>query len=420
LKPVRLGFVPLSDCAVLAAAECRGLFRRHGVVVELSREPSWANIRDKVAVGALDGAQMLAGMPLAAATGIDSVSPPLVTALGLGLNGNAITLSGALWKRLAEVDPGIEGSRAGVAAVLGRLIEDDLHHGRPPLRFGMVYRFAMHNYELREWLAAAAIDPDADARLTVVPPPRMVEALARGAIDGFCVGEPWNSVAVARGAGRIAATTLDIWSNSPEKVFAVTAELAERRPELHQTLLRALLEAAVWCDAAENRPELARLLAEPRYVGAPAALLAEALAGRLRFARDAGVEPVPDLHVFHRHAAGFPWISHAVWILAQMLRWGQIREPIDLLAAARRAYRPDLHREAAAAVGISAPRVDEKKEGAHAAPWMLEGTLGPIQMGRDQLLDCRPFDPRDVVSYLAGCAVRSPRLDLDALAAANP
>jgi nitrate/nitrite transport system substrate-binding protein len=418
--PLRLGFIPLSDCAVLAVAAEKGFFLRHGVEVVLSREVSWANIRDKIAVGALDGAQMLAGMPLAAAVGIDPVAPPLVTAFSLDLNGNAITVSTALWTRMLAADRAAALTRPTTAAALRRVIDDDRQRRRPPLRFAMVYPFATHNYELRYWLAAAGIDPDTDVQLTVVPPPRMVEALEQGAIDGFCVGEPWNSLAVHRGLGRIVVTKYEIWNNSPEKVFAVTRTFAEQQPALHQALLRALIEAAAWTDTPDHRRDVARILADDRYVGAPEPLLAGSLTGHLLRGPGGDGAALPDFHVFHRYAANFPWTSHAMWLLAQMLRWGQLASPIDVGAAARRVYRPDLYRDAAGAVGVAAPEVDLKSEGVHAGPWLLQGSRGSIAMGSDLFFDGRVFDPGDVTAYLAGSALRAPQIDLDALAALNP
>ncbi|MGH7790648.1 MAG: CmpA/NrtA family ABC transporter substrate-binding protein [Candidatus Binatia bacterium] len=418
MTPLRLGFIPLSDCAVLAVAQERGLFRAEGLDVTLSREVSWANLRDKVAIGALDGAQMLAGMPLAASVGIDPVARPLVTAFSLDLNGNAITVSTGLWRRMVAADPEASAQRPMTARALRAVIDDDRRHGRPPLRFAMVYPFATHNYELRYWLAAAGIDPDTDLLLTVVPPPRMVEALERGAIDGFCVGEPWNSAAVRRGRGRIAVTKYEIWNNSPEKVFAVTERFAEERPEVHQALLRALIAAALWTDA--HRLDVARLLADERYVGAPEALVAVSLTGHLHLAPDGERAELADFHVFQRYAANFPWTSHAMWLLAQMLRWGQLAAPVDVLAVARRVYRPDLYREAARATGVAAPDVDLKIEGTHAAGWRLEGAAGAIEMGSDLFFDGRTFNPAAIVDYLAGTSVGSRQVSLTALAAHNP
>jgi nitrate/nitrite transport system substrate-binding protein len=383
MKPLRIGFIPLTDCAVLAVADAKGFFDHHGVTVELSREVSWANIRDKLAADSLDGAQMLAGMPLACAAGIDPAATATVTALSLNLNGNAITVSADLWHRMTTADPAAMATHPITAAALKRVIEADRARGRPLVRFAMVYPFATHNYELRYWLAASGIDPDRDVQLSVVPPPRMVDALARSAIDGFCVGEPWNSLAVDRELGCIVVTKYEIWNNSPEKVFAVPRAFAEREPEAHQALLRSLLDAARWADAPEHRLEVAHLLAAERYVGAPAALLASSLANRL----------MPDFHVFHRYAANFPWVSHGLWLLKQMVRWGQIPARSDVRAIARAVYRPDLYREAARAVGTPAPCEDMKTEGTHSGPWQLDGDGGEIVMGCDRFLDGRIFNP---------------------------
>jgi len=391
MTPLRLGFIPLIDCAVLAVAEAHGFFRRHDLAVELSREASWATIRDKLAVGALDGAQMLAGMPLAAAAGIDPLAAPTVTAFSLDLNGNAITVSRALWERMRAADPDAMATRPTTAAALRRVIAADRAAGRPPLRFAMVYPFATHNYELRYWLAAAGIDPDQDVQLSVVPPPRMVDALARGAIDGFCVGEPWNSLAVQRELGCIVIAKVELWHNSPEKVLAVPRGFAEREPDRHQALLCALLEAAAWTET--HRDEVAHLLADARYVGAPAALLAGSLTGRLVLHPGGATEHMPDFHVFHRYAANFPWASHGVWLLSQMRRWRQIDRPLDLLAVARDVYRPDLYRAAARAVGVCAPAIDLKPEGVHADPWTLASADGDIVMGSDLFFDGAQFDP---------------------------
>lgn len=421
MTPIRLGLVPLSDCAVIAVAQEKGFFRRHGVEAELSREVSWANVRDKVAAGALDGAQMLAGMPIAATVGIDPVARPQVTALSLDLNGNAITVSSALWSRMCAADPEATAFRPITARALARVVAENRRSGAPPLRFGMVYPFATHHYELRYWLAAAGIDPEEDVQLTVVPPPRMVESLERGSIDGFCVGEPWNSLAVARGLGRILVTKYEIWNNSPEKVFAVSRSFAERHPEVHRAALRALIEAAIWTDALGNREEVARLLADERYVGLPAAVLSASLTGRLVLAPGTDAVEQPDFHVFHRYAASYPWVSHAAWLLLQMLRWGQVTEPIDVLAAARSVYRPDLYREAARELGVATPDVDVKSEGVHGEPWTLATADGrEIAMGPDLFFDGRAFHADALVEYLAGSPVHALRVRLDALAARNP
>ena len=393
MTALRLGFVPLTDCAVLAVAQTKGFFLRHGLTVQLGREVSWASLRDKLMAGTLDGAQLLAAMPMASAVGIDPVAPQLVTGFSLGLNGNAITLSSALWARIVAADAEAATRRPLGAEVLRPLIDEGRRAGRRPLHLSVVYPFSMHNYELRYWLSAAGIDPDRDVRLSVVPPPRMVDALADGVIDGCCVGEPWNSLAVKRGVGRIAITGYEIWNNSPEKVFAVPRRFAERNPQTHLALLRALLEAAVWADAPENRDELAHLLAAEHYVGAPPDMIGAALDGDIALDAAGARIALPDFHVFHRYAANVPWVSHGIWLLRQMARWGQLDVDADVVAAASQVYRPDLYREAAREIGIAAPDIDLKREGIHREPWTLETASGPIAMGADAFVDGRVFDP---------------------------
>ncbi len=396
---VSLGFIPLTDCAPLVIAQEKGFFAAQGLRVKLCREPSWANIRDKVCFGSLDGAQMLAGMPLAASLGAEAFRVPMVTAFSMGLNGNAITVSGRLFQRL--LDTGVPLQTPATADALKRVVEADKARGAEPLRFAMVYPSSSHNYLLRYWLASAGIDPDRDIRLSVVPPPLMADCLRKGVIDGYCVGEPWNARAVEDGIGWVLIASGEIWNNHPEKVFGVTRAWAETYPNTHQAILTSLLQAARWLDQPENRPQAVDILARREYVDAPASALAAGLLGR--FAYDPGGTPKarPDFHVFHRYAANFPWTSHAEWILAQMLRWGQLREPLDIKSAAASVYRPDLYRRAAAAVGLHCPPFDRKLEGLHEQPWLLATSTDSFTLGPDQFFDGRVFDPGDP---LASCA----------------
>ncbi len=400
-----IGFIPLAGCAPLVVAREMGFFREEGIEVELSREASWANIRDKVTVGALDGAQMLSGLPLAMSLGVVAARKAMVTALSLDLGGNAITLSSALYRRMVELDPVAAAQRPISAQALMRVIEQDRRNGAAPLTFAVTFPVSTHNYQLRYWLAAGGIDPDRDVRLVVVPPPQMVANLEAGNIAGFCVGEPWNQVAVQSGIGRVVATSWDIWNNGPEKVFGVTAEWADKHPNTHRALLRALIKAGAWADQPARRYEVAQLLAQPRYVGVSADVLAPSLTGHFARSLDREAEYLPDLHIFHRYAATFPWRSHALWTLSQMLRWGQISRMIDPYETARAVYRPDLYRQAAADLGLSAPIEDCKTEGTHAEPWVMAGTRGPIPMGRDLFCDGRWFDPNNLTGYLSPAAV---------------
>jgi len=231
LAEIHAGYIPLVDCGALVAARELGFDRRHGIDLRLHREVSWANIRDKVNVGVLDCAHMLAPMPIASSLGIGHVREPVIAPMALGLNGNAITVSRSLFTHMADIDG--ENARAGgmaAASALAKVVAERRKKGAEPLTLGMVYPFSCHNYELRYWLAAAGIDPDVDLRLVVIPPPLMAASLRAGQIHGFCVGEPWNSLAVEQGIGRIVATKTELWRNSPEKVLGMRLSWAEANP----------------------------------------------------------------------------------------------------------------------------------------------------------------------------------------------
>jgi len=397
---IRLGFIPLTDCAPLVIAQEKGWFRKHGLAVELVREPSWANIRDKVALGLLDGGHMLAPMPLAATLGLGGLNRAIVTALSLDLNGSAITLAKALWQQMLQIDPQAGATPLAAAAALRGVIERRRTAGAPLLVFAAVFPYSMHNYLLRAWLAAGGIDPDADIRLIFVPPPLMVDNLASRRIDGFSVGEPWNHRAVDLGIGRIAAASCEVWNNHPEKVLGVSADWARRNPETHAALIGAIIEAGRWLDEPANRAEAARIVAAAPFVNAPEEIVALSLTGRLKPGDDEPVRALPAFNVFHRCAANFPWVSHAEWMLLQMVRWGQLDADIDIPFVAARVYRPDVYRKAALALGLACPAIDRKTEGMHAAPWTLTEANGPIAMGPDLFIDGATFDPAAIDTAL--------------------
>jgi nitrate/nitrite transport system substrate-binding protein len=402
-----LGFVPLTDCAPLVVAKEKGYFARHGLTVRLSRESSWANVRDKLCIGMLDGAQVLAGIPLQVGVNPEAHGGPMVTALSLDLNGNAITVSAELYAEL--VATGITGldTPLGSAMALRQVIEERRRQKQGRLTFATVFPTSTHNYLLRYWLASAGIDPDQELRLTVVPPPQMVNYLRAGMIAGFCVGEPWNAHAVHAGLGRTLITSYDIWNNHPEKVFAVMRAWAQAHPNTHQALLLALLEAASWIDRPENRLEVCEILAHGRYVNAPIEVLRMSMTGTFQFAAKEPPAARPDFNVFHRYCANFPWRSQAVWLLAQMVRWGQLDPAADLHAIARNVYWPDSFRAAAEVLDLAAPTMEEKTEGTHGGAWLLEEASEPIPMGPDRFMDGQVFDPAQVDDYLRSFAVRA-------------
>lgn len=338
-RPLKLGFIPLDDAAALIVARELGFFAAEGLKVELSREMSWATIRDKMAFGALDGAHMLAPLALAMTMGAAGMDPaPLLAPLALGLNGPAVTLAAHL---AAAVGP--DRGAQGLARLLARRRAEDAS----PITLAVVFPFSAHNYLLRDWLAAAGVDPDRDVRLTVAPPPRMTELLSGGVIEGFCVGEPWNAAAVAAGAGTIVVRGSEIWPRMPDKVFAVADGQAATEPDVLQPLLRALIRGAAWADAAANRPELARMLAQPGYLAAEAGVIEQSLS---------------DI-VFHADGANAPLPAHAGWLLSQMMRWGHIAASTDIPKVASRVYRPDLFDAAARSLGLPAAVSRDRLEG---------------------------------------------------------
>jgi two-component system, oxyanion-binding sensor len=382
-----IGFIPLLDCAPIVVAAEKGFAADEGLDLALMRETSWANIRDRVIVGHFDAAHMLGPMTVASSLGIGHLKIPMIAPISLGLGGNAITVSPTLWRAMC-----VEGAEVGAApavqgAALQRVVASRTRAGKTPLTFAMVYPFSCHNYELRYWLAACGIDPDHDVRLVVIPPPLLVDALREGQIDGCCVGEPWNSLAVAVGVGCIVAPTSAIWRLSPEKVLGCRADWAERFPDRLDRLVRALYRASLWCERRDNHVELARLLAEPRYVGTPADILMRGIANELCFEPGNPPRAIPDFYVRATYAATFPWVSHALWFYEQMVRWKQVERAAPDLADVKATYRPDLYRRALASTSAGVPLDDMKVEGAFSSAASLNTSRGPLPYGPDGFFD---------------------------------
>jgi len=418
-KDVTFGIIPLTDCAVIVVAHEKGYFKKYGLKSAVSKEASWANIRDKVSIGALDGAHMLAGMPIAATLGVGAVPKATVTAYSMDLNGNGITVSNDLYERMVKADPAAMKERPLTARALKKVIDADKKAGKTPMTFAMVFPVSTHNYEIRYWMASAGIDPDNDVRLIVIPPPQMVANLQSKNIDGYCVGEPWNERAVTAGIGHTLITNYEIWNNNPEKVFGVNKEWADKYPKTHQAAVMALIEAAQWMDKPENRAEVVKIIAQKSYVNAPEDVVKMSMTGTFRYSKGEAPRPLPDFNVFYRYAATYPWRSHAEWFITQMIRWGQIEKPLDIKKTAAAVYRPDIYREAAKAVGIAVPTVDHKTEGTHAGPWTLTHATKPIPMGPDKFFDGMTFDPAKPIDYLKGFKVNNMKVDLAALAKLN-
>jgi len=399
MSRISAGFLPLLDSAVLVAARECGFAEEEGIELRLMRENSWASIRDRLAVGHFDVAQMLAPMPIACNLGLTPLATETIVPMALGLGGNAVTVSLDLWRSME--DKGAPGDLDPLATgkALAAEIASRRQNGRKDLRFGVVHPHSGHNYELRFWLAACGIDPERDIEIVIVPPSLMADALAAGRIDGYCVGEPWNTAAVAKGAGRIVTVKAAIWKSSPEKVLGVAAAWAERDPEALIGLLRGLYRAAEWCGDASNRDELARLLAGPAYVDCPAEWLAPALSGRIEVA-PGHIVPVADFFLPHAKAATFPWKSHALWFYSQMVRWDQVDASIRNEEIARSTYRPDLYRAALRGLGAALPGANAKVEGALTRATPVGSAGASLVLGPDGFFNGEIFDPDKVADYV--------------------
>lgn len=311
-----------------------GLFRKYGLRVTLHRELGWATIRDKVIYGELDAAHSLAAMPVAATLGLGSIRCDCLTALVLNLHGNAITLSADLRER------GVHDG-ASLRQLMLKLRREKT------FTFGAVAPFSSHHFLLRKWLKDSGIHPDRDVRIVIVPPPQMVANLKAGHLDGFCVGEPWNSVAVQSRAGWCVAVSAELAPGHPEKVLMVRRDFAEKRAEEHAALIAALLEACAFCDEWENHAQLLTTLARPEYVGVPESALQRGISREFDFGNDR-VRTVRDFTVFHRDDANEPSPSRAAWVLQQMRDVVASSESSGINAAlSRRVFRSDLFEGAA-------------------------------------------------------------------------
>jgi NitT/TauT family transport system ATP-binding protein len=339
---LRIGFIPLCDAAALLVAVDKGFADAEGLDIELIREVSWSNVRDKLNIGLFDAAHLLAPVAIASSLGLGHVKVPIVAPFGLGVNGNAITISPQLHAEIIEAADSNVLDPLVTARALARIVAERKRGGAEPLTFGMTFPFSTHNYQLRFWMAAGGIDPDEDVRLVVLPPPYMVESLTSRQVDAFCVGAPWNSVAVDLGVGSILHFSCEILAHAAEKVLAVRARWAEENPDVLARLVRAHQRAADFIEDVSNRAEVTAILAAPNRIGVDAEVISRTLEGRLKVAPDGSVRTDDRYLLVGRSGAARPDPVQAAWLYAQMVRWGQTPLSKELLAAAKAVFRPDL------------------------------------------------------------------------------
>ncbi len=368
-KPeLKFGFIKLTDCAPIVIAKEKGFFEDEGLQVDVESQANWKLLLDRVISGELDGAHMLSGQPIAATIGFGTKAH-IITAYTMDLNGNGITVSNAIWEKMRENDEKLKSPTPPhpiSADALKPVVEERKAEGEL-LKMGMVFPVSTHNYELRYWLAASGIHPgmytstdtdgitNAEVLLSVTPPPMMPTVLEANNIQGYCVGEPWNQQAVAKGIGVPVTTNYDVWKNNPEKVFGVTKKWQDENPNTHIAVVKALIRAGKWLDETDdkgnlvNREEACRILAQPNYVGADFDVIKNSMTGFFYFQKT-DKRPMPDFNVFFKYNCTYPWYSDGVWFLTQMRRWGQITEskPAEWYdKTAKEIYRPDIYREAA-------------------------------------------------------------------------
>ncbi len=338
---LRVGFLPLVDAALLVAAADAGFAEAQGLVLELVRDVSWSNLRDKLHVRLLDAAHMLSPAAIASTLGIGGVKAPMAVPIGLNLNGNAITVSLRRFEEMARAADGDLADPQVSAHALAKLVARRRAAGLPPLTFAAVFAFSSHTYLLGEWMAKAGISLGEDVRFEVVPPVRTVEALSSGQVDGFCAGAPWNSLAVTAGVGAILHCGAELRADCPEKVLAWRADDVERRGEAVSRLNAALVEASRWAGSEANWPHLAQLLAAPERLATRADLIEAVLNGEIVSGGNRAPRHVPGYIRIDRDAIR-PDPAQADWLLAGMVRAGQLPDAGAARETARAIFRLDL------------------------------------------------------------------------------
>jgi nitrate/nitrite transport system substrate-binding protein len=346
---IRFGIIALTDCAPIVIAHELGYFRKFGIQSTISKEASWAVIRDKLSLGENQATHMLLGMPLASTMGLaGSPVKPMVIPWLLNRNGQAITLNNKLKalgaKTPAQIRPLAEKAKAG----------------GDPLTFAMTFPPGTHAMWVRYWLGSGGIHPDRDVNLITIPPAQMVANMKVDKMDGFCVGEPWNNRAIEDGTGFTAVTTQQLWKDHPEKVCAFTEDFAQKNPRTVKAILKALHLASVDLDKLENRTKFAEVIGRPSYINCPPSTILERLLGKYTYG-DGRVEQDPNYMIFSNRACNYPHQIYAKWWLTQFRRWGMAKTAPDYEGIPRRVLRGDVYLEAMKELGVSSKIAEEQK-----------------------------------------------------------
>ena len=341
-KEVKIGFIPLTDCASVVMASVLGFDQKHGVKIIMSKEASWAGVRDKLVSGELDFAHVLYGLIYGVHMGTSGPKKDMAVLMTLNNNGQAITLS----KKMAD-------KGAVDAAGLAKLMKAE----KREYTFAQTFPTGTHAMWLNYWLASAGINPITDAKIIVVPPPQMVANMRVGNMDGFCVGEPWNHRAIIDGIGVTAITTQDIWKDHPEKVLGTTAEFAKKYPNTARAVTAAILEAGKWIDASlANKQRMAETIADKSYVNTSVDAINQRILGRYQNGMGKTWDDPNYMKFCGDGSVNFPYLSDGMWFITQHKRWGLLKAHPDYLAVAQQINQIDIYKQAASAAKIGVPK----------------------------------------------------------------
>ncbi|MDH0362266.1 ABC transporter substrate-binding protein [Comamonas aquatica] len=341
-KEVRIGFIPLTDCASVVMASVLGLDKKYGVTIVPSKEASWAGVRDKLVNGELDFAHVLYGLVYGLHLGVGGPKKDMAVLMGLNQNGQAITLSKAL---------------ADKGAVDGPSLAKAMSQNPRDYTFAGTFPTGTHAMWMHYWLAAAGINPLSGAKLITVPPPQMVANMRVGNMDGFCVGEPWNHRAIMDGIGITANTTQDIWKDHPEKVLGATGDFANQYPNTCRAVIMAILEAGRWIDASlQNKLKMAETVAQKSYINTSVDAINQRILGRYQNGLGKTWDDPHHMKFFNDGAVNFPYLSDGMWFLTQHKRWGLLKSHPDYLAVAKQINRIDLYTQAASQLKVAVPK----------------------------------------------------------------
>ncbi len=379
----KLGFIALTDCSPLIIAKEKGLFAKYGMPdVEVLKQASWGAVRDNLVLGSggggIDGSHILTPMPYLFATGQATGGKPLpmYNLARLNLNGQAISAG-----------PELRALKVGLNAQAAKARFAELKAKGAPATMAMTFRGGTHDLWIRYWLAAAGINPDKDVSTIVIPPAQMVANMKAGTQDAFCVGEPWGGQTVAQKIGYSACTTSELWMDHPEKVLGLRADWVDKNPIAAKALLLAVMEAQQWCDPVENREEMCRIVAGRQWINVPIADILPRQQGTIDYGDGRVIENSPHVMKFWQNDASFPFKSHDLWFLTEDIRWGVLPAATDTKALVDKVNRADLWREAAKAIGVTAPASDSR--------------------GKETFFDGKVFDPENPKAWLDAQAIKS-------------